>query len=84
MRPSGWTGSDKVARSRPQRPLATPRRRQLGHAPPPPRPFGSVWRQCLRSLPTASCEVYQAPSTKADAVSECGCQPSGKEKRRNE
>jgi len=41
-----WTGSDKVARSRPQRPLAAPREERPGHAPPPPRPLGSVWRQC--------------------------------------
>jgi hypothetical protein len=40
--PPGGRGVERVALSRPQRPLAPPRRVEPGHAPPPPRPFGRV------------------------------------------
>ena len=40
LRPPGGRGVERVALSRPQRPLVSPRREKPGHAPPPPRPFG--------------------------------------------
>jgi hypothetical protein len=56
-----WTGSSKVAARRPQWPLATSRRQRLGHAPPPPRPFGLDWRhRCGRCRPLAG-ENFEVP-----------------------
>lgn len=41
--------------------LWLPPESRLGHAPPPPRPFGSVWRHRLRPMPTASWGGFLGP-----------------------
>jgi hypothetical protein len=80
MRPPEWTGSSKVALSRPQRPLAAPRGRRLGHAPPPPRPFGSSWRQCCGHCLPRSLRISKSPSAEADGASQSARAGCGKGK----
>ena len=70
MRPSGGRGVERVVLRRPQRPLAEPRGGRPGHAPPPPRPFGSVWRQCCGHCQPRSKRTLTSSSAVADAVSQ--------------
>jgi len=68
--PSGGRGVERVVLRRPQRPLAAPRGGRPGHAPPPPRPFGSVWRQCCGHCQPRSKRTLTSSSAEADAVSQ--------------
>jgi len=74
IRPSWWTGSLEVARSRPQRPLAAPERAAWTCAAASPA-FGSVWRhRCGRCRPLRE-RVLRSSSARADIANQSmrGC-----------
>ena len=82
MLPPWWTGSDKVAQSRPQRPLAVPRKGGLDMRRRLPGPWVGL-AAMFAVIANRSVRGLSGPIRMADLVIQGLACPCGKEKRKN-
>jgi len=76
--PTWWTGSDKVRNRTTAATFSRPPKRQPGHAPPPPRPFGRFGgHRCGRCRPPVA-RFIRPQSAGADNASKTSARMNAK------